>query len=573
MKKVFGVFFLLLSISTNAQMWGLYTLYSVKGTNTAFLIDTNNNVYKTWTFPTNKKTCFSTYLTPGDTIVRTVTYANNQISGGPISGEVQKVDWNGNVVWDYVYSTAQYVIHHDICPMPNGNVLMIALEVKTASEVTQAGSSVSSIRHADKIIEVHPTGPNTGDIIWEWKIWGHLCQNYAPTKDNYVTSIVQNPQLININYNNSIDLIHMNGIDYNSVLNQITFSAFNFSEIFVIDHSTTTAEAAGHTGGNSGHGGDIIYRWGNPAAYGALGTSFVNVSHDAHWISADNPYYPNYLGVFNNSGGIGGKSAIDVIAPPYNGYTYTHTSGQAYGPTNYAWYYSAPSLSTNEGNSQQLANGNSLMCITFADSIIEVNNSGNIIWNFNPGGKVSKAYRFSKCYVRGPKASAGASATNITIGLPVTLSSSATSVTENNPNYTYSWTSVPAGFTSTVQNPSLNPSSTTKYIVTITNTAIGCADTASITVTVGTNGVEEQNDTTQALVLYPNPTSGQLNITGMLKNNKDVELSVLNIFGQTEMTVHNATNIDFSVLANGTYFLSVKSNNKEIGKYKVVKSN
>ena len=67
--------------------------------------------------------------------------------------------------------------------------------------------------------------------------------------------------------------MHTNSIDYNEEFDQILISVCNFNEIWVIDHSTTTAEAAGHTGGNSGKGGDLLYRWGNPAAYRAGTTS------------------------------------------------------------------------------------------------------------------------------------------------------------------------------------------------------------------------------------------------------------------------------------------------------------
>ena len=525
--------------NSNAQKWGLYTLYSVKGTNTAQLIDTNSNIYKTWTFPTNSKTGFSSYLIPGDTLVRVVNYPANIITGSSATGEVQKVDWNNNIVWDYVYSDTTTVLHHDICPMPNGNVLMLALDITSAADMVQAGSSSSTVRNMDKIIEVHPTGPNTGTIVWEWKDWDHLCQNYDASKNNYVSSIVMNPQLLNINHSNSGDFTHMNGIDYNAALDQIAISSFTFSEVFVIDHSTTTAQAAGHTGGNSGHGGDIIYRWGNPASYGASGTHTFYVVHDAHWVPADNPYYPNYLCGFNNDGGTGGRSAVDIFLPPYNGYNYNLTLGSAYGPSNYSWLYTADTTTTNEGNSQQFPNGNSLVCLTFADSIIEVNQSGTILWRFNPGGKVSKAYRYSKCRVRGPIASASASSTQITSGMQVTLNSSATSITETNQTYTYSWSSVPAGFTSSSQNPNVFPTSTTSYIVTITNTSLGCSDTASVKIFTGTTGVSEQASSINFCQTFPNPTNSNITFQFELNEASPFILTVYNSLGQLITTVIN----------------------------------
>jgi Ice-binding-like len=49
---------------------------------------------------------------------------------------------------------------------------------------------------------------------------------------------------------------------------------------------------------------------------------------------------------------------------------------------------------------------------------------------------------------------------------------------------TYSWISVPAGFTSTAANPSVTPLVTTTYIVVETITATGCNNTNSVVVTV-----------------------------------------------------------------------------------------
>ena len=292
-----------------AQQWGYYTLYATKNGTQAFLCDTNGTTEHTWTFLSSKKSAYSAYLVPGDTLVRTYSYtAAGGMSGGGVTGAVQKVTWDGTVVWDFQYNSSTYTLHHDICPLANGNVLMIAYELKSAAEATQAGASSSVSIKAEKIIEVKPTGATTGTIVWEWHLWDHLCQNYSAGVDNYVTSIIDNPQLLNINYLNASnpdqsDRWHMNGIDYNPALDQIVVSMHFMNSVFIIDHSTTTAEAAGHTGGNSGKGGDFLYRWGNPASYGASGTADFNVVHDAHWVPSDNPNYPSYLAAYNNKGG------------------------------------------------------------------------------------------------------------------------------------------------------------------------------------------------------------------------------------------------------------------------------
>ncbi len=483
------VFFLFFPVTSIAQQWGLYTLYATKSGTKAYLIDTADvpSTYHQWTFNTSKKSGYSAYLMPGDTLVRTYTYTGNVLNGGGMTGGVQKALWDGTVVWDYVYSSSTYCIHHDICPLPNGNVLMISYDVRTSAEATQAGCSTSMPGGiwSDKIIEVHPTGPTTGTIVWEWKLWDHLCQNYSSAKDNYVTSIVNNPQLMNINYNTQKDFWHMNGIDYNAALNQIVVSAHFMNSVFVIDHSTTTAEAAGHTGGNSGKGGDFIYRWGNPASYGATGTTNFNVVHDAHWVPSDNPNYPNYLAAYNNQGGTGGKTAIDIWNPPYSGNNYSLTLGQAYAPATYTYRYNTVFTATNEGNSYQLPNGNMLVN-NFQGSIYEVNASGTTLWT-KTAANSTHAYRYSKCYVRGPVASAGVSLSSICSGTQITLSSSAVSVTETSPAYSYSWASVPSGYTSASQNPSDIPANSTTYLVTITNTSIGCSDTAHVFVNVNSS--------------------------------------------------------------------------------------
>ena len=52
----------------------------------------------------------------------------------------------------------------------------------------------------------------------------------------------------------------LNAVAYNEDLDQIALSSRFHDEIYIIDHSTTTEEAAGHTGGNS-EWRRLLYRW------------------------------------------------------------------------------------------------------------------------------------------------------------------------------------------------------------------------------------------------------------------------------------------------------------------------
>ena len=481
MKKIL---ILLISISVagllNAQTWGDYTLYSVQNSTAAYLIDMSNNNFKTWTFTSSAKTGYSTYLTKGDTLVR--SYASGSGGGGGMTGGLQKVLWNGTVYWDITYTN----MHHDICPMPNGNVLIIVYDSKTSTQALAMGANSSRTIKSEKIVELKRTGTNTYQEVWVWYLWDHLCQEYSSSKPNYYSDVALHPELLDINVNTQSEIMHMNGIDYNEELDQIVFSCHNLNEIFVIDHSTTTAQAATHTGGNSGKGGDFLYRWGSPANYDETGTTNFNVVHDARWVPNDHVTCPGCISAYNNMGGTGSKSASDMIDPPDNGYNYDRTNGEPFGPTTYTHRYTASNSSNNMGGQQRLPNGNVFMCVPASASYLtEVSSSGTALWSKTVSGTVAQAIRYDKCYVRGPIVSAGASATQVCPGSAVTLNSSATSVTETSPVYSYAWSST-NGFTSSVQNPVLNPTASGTYTVTITNTSISCSATATVTVNVYT---------------------------------------------------------------------------------------
>lgn len=465
--------------SLQAQQWGYATLIAPQNSTTVTLIDTNSSVIKTWT-GLSGSTAYSAYLMPGGYLWRTVKTTNNSFSGGGLAGRVQKVDWNGTILFDYTVSNSNEISHHDICPMPNGNVMLIVYEKKTAAQMTAAGATSSSARQLEKIVELQPTGVNTATIVWQWNLYDHLVQSANASGANYNASIVNNPQLLNVNYKVTSDWIHMNGIDYNEALNQVVVSSHNLNEMWVIDHSTTTAQAAGHTGGTHGKGGDFLYRWGNPAAYSATGTTIFNVMHDAHWIPADCPN-PGRLVGMNNKGVSSSQSAIDQIQTTWNGTTYTHTLGQQYQPTTYTARHSCNGYTSNMGNSQQLPNGNQLVCLATAAKVYEIDASGTQLWQYQGTGSIAQAFRYSKCFIE----NLSASVTNVSPSVcsnsstPLVLTTAATATGVS--SFTYQWSPSTGLSSTTVANPSVtNLSNPTTYTVTVSSAA--CSATASISV-------------------------------------------------------------------------------------------
>ncbi|MBU1671028.1 MAG: aryl-sulfate sulfotransferase, partial [Actinobacteria bacterium] len=371
-----------------------YTLFAPLRSRTTYLIDGAGTVVHSWESaytPGN-----AVYLLENGNILRTGRVSNPEFDAGGAGGIVQEIAWDGTVVWEYTYSSQKHLQHHDIEPLPNGNVLLIAWEKKTREEMLAAGVDPGLISQGelwpDHIIEVEPEGRSGGRIVWEWHAWDHLVQDCDPTRANY-GDIAKHPELINLNYgviHGGVDMTHTNSVDYNAALDQVLLSTPRFSEVWVIDHGTTTAQAAGHAGGNCGMGGDLLYRWGNPKTYRAAGPQQLFSQHDAQWIDPPNPGAGDIL-VFNNGNGRpdGAYSTVDEIVPPVDAHGRYARDGGAYGPAAPAWTYSAVNptdlFSKNISGCQRLRDGNTLICSGANGTFIEVTPSNEVVWQYvNP---------------------------------------------------------------------------------------------------------------------------------------------------------------------------------------------
>jgi hypothetical protein len=399
--KYFHLFLILiLSFVATSQFDG-YALYNKQNNNNAYLIDKDGIIAHSWSC--NSQCNYTVLLKDNGNIIRGAVNNGNQINGAAVGGKVQEIDPTGSVVWEYTYSSADHCSHHDITIIGD-NVLLTAWEVKSAAELTQAGyDSANSEKWPTHFVEIAQNG-NGGQIVWEWHIWDHLIQDHNSAKDNYGV-VANHPELIDVNMIQSSgggpggggpgggngDWFHVNGIDYNPTLDQIAFSSRHASEIYIIDHSTSTAQAATHSGGNSGMGGDILYRWGNPSNYGASGSQIIPAAvHDVRWIKDGAPN-AGWLQVFNNAGS-SGHSTVDAIETPINGFNYNISTGQAFTPSSYSWRHDCLDDADGQSASDRMTNGNVFVNLS-EEYMYEVDASGNLVWQYNGGGP-AKAFRY-----------------------------------------------------------------------------------------------------------------------------------------------------------------------------------
>jgi hypothetical protein len=342
------------------------------------------------------------YLTPDGRLLRTCRVTNPNFPAGGSGGRVEILDWDSNILWEYDLSDANQQQHHDAILLPNGNVLALLWYRYSANDAIAAGrnpASVGNFLWSEKIIEIQPSGTNGGTVVWEWDLWDHIIQDFDSTRNNFGI-VPDHPELMNLNFYDPTpgpvgfaDWLHANAIAYNEVLDQIVISAKFTNEFYIIDHSTTTTEAAAHSGGRWGKGGDFLYRWGNPASYGR-GTAADQTlfgQHNVHWIAQGCPDEGKLI-LFNNGHDrpTGAYSSVEIISPPVDtSGAYLVPSNQPFGPQIADWIWTAnpPTSFYSQliSGAEQLPNGNIVACAGQSGRILELNPSGQPVWEYiNP---------------------------------------------------------------------------------------------------------------------------------------------------------------------------------------------
>ncbi len=309
------------------------------------------------------------------------------------AGETVEIrSWENKILHSYTLNDSLFRLHHDVAPMTNGNILLLVWEVKSRNEAIEAGRNPSLLDNdvlwGEAIFEWNPF---LDSIVWEWHVWDHLIQDFDRDQLSY-GSPAMHPRLIDLNYPQAghPDWLHINAIDYNPVLDQIMLSVAHFNEIWIIDHGTTSEEAKGHSGGKAGSGGDLLFRWGNPAAFGQGGQSdqMLFFQHDAHWVNPSSSFGEEDFGkivLFNNRLP-SGISSIDWLVASPDSITFNYSSpgiqssdlgGRLVHPQRIQMA-SSNSLSS----AQLLPNGNALALSGRWGFAYELAPTGEVVWEY-----------------------------------------------------------------------------------------------------------------------------------------------------------------------------------------------
>lgn len=492
-----------------------------------YLLNNCGEVMKTWgslddaTRPGN-----TAYLQENGDLIRTyrpASFAGDPIWAGGGGASVERRTWNNEIVWSYTLNNAEARLHHDIAVLPNGNVLAIAWDLMDSTECIAAGRNPELLPGgevwSESVLELEPDGNGGANVVWEWHVKNHLIQDFDSEKANF-GDVGATPGKINFNYDTSDghpDWLHANAIDYNPFFDHIVLSIPTFNEIWIIDHSTTTTQAAGNTGGFAGQGGQIIYRWGNPAAYnqGTAEDQKLFYQHDAHWIGFGlTPSDPDYgkIAIFNNQLE-GDISTVNYIAPIFDEYELNYPiDGATYGPADFSFTYSSEvptdMFSSGLSGSQKLPNGNLLVCVGRQGRSFEVKPDGTVVWEYvtplQGGAPVAQG-------------------TELSINSNLTFR-----MTRYMPDY--------AAFENNAFEPGapieLNPD------------ILWCT-------TLSTDELLNPS-----FSIYPNPSEGRISIKGIAE--KSI-VRVSNALGQVlaEKIMNNEQELDLSKLENGVYLISI----------------
>ncbi|KAK3277688.1 hypothetical protein CYMTET_14320, partial [Cymbomonas tetramitiformis] len=123
---------------------------------------------------------------------------------------IQEVSWQGEPLWQWKPMSNRVTLGQDVVRMPSGNYLALVYTGLTSEEALELGLDPKLLRAStgqgrgwdftySGLREIMPTGPFTGEVVWQWESIEHIVQDYDESKANY-DKVHKRPELYNLNH-------------------------------------------------------------------------------------------------------------------------------------------------------------------------------------------------------------------------------------------------------------------------------------------------------------------------------------------------------------------------------------
>jgi len=357
-----------------------YFFMMENGQKDAYLVNHQGDKVKEWQFEDRMGNDLE--ITPSGNLLGCFKVSEPNLSFGGFGGHIKMFNPTGSLIWEYVVNSSNEIAHHDATQLPNGNIVILLWERINKATLESSGISVDHDVFTEKLIEVNPLN---NSIVWQWRSWEHIIQDLDASKPSYGI-ISEHPNKINISYNDLAngDWMHANGIFYDTVTDLLYMSVNFYSEVWVIDHSSTLDEASSSVGGNYNRGGDLVYRFGNPTVFGltnSVNSRFLYNNHHPSVVPVGYPGESNFL-IYNNGSNNKQSIAYELKLP-----SLSNSSMQEYISPSVVWSFTDPTMYFDKiSGLQRLPNGNTLIC-EGDYGYWEVTSQGEVVWKYDGLGK------------------------------------------------------------------------------------------------------------------------------------------------------------------------------------------
>ena len=262
---------------------------------------------------------------------------------------------DNTLIWEGPGELNLFGVHHDVFPMPNGNILALTIEEKLFPipdevKVPENYAFVDSLPwQGDRIVE----WDSFGNEVWSWSVFDHFDRADWNQTDYEFLFIHSNPADF------FYDWTHSNAVWYDELENVIYLSVRNLSRITIINYST----------------GEIIWNMGKDMPSGD-----VTVGTDLEFSGQHSVKILDNRNIMIYDNGIGNNQFIS------RGLEISISESDQIPEAEIFWeYFLGEGLGSGlMSDCDRLSNGNSLLTSTTVNYILEVSPDNEIVWEILP---------------------------------------------------------------------------------------------------------------------------------------------------------------------------------------------